>query len=79
LLVRVGLASSMAEAKRFINDGAIKINEQRLFSKDSTINVAKAKKYYCSAANFIFYMFAEKRLPMLSAVRSIFDARFDWL
>jgi tyrosyl-tRNA synthetase len=44
LLVRVGLASSMAEAKRFINDGAIKINEQRLFSKDSTINLAEDEK-----------------------------------
>ena len=44
LLVRVGLASSMAEAKRFINDGAIKINEQRLFSKDSTITVTEDEK-----------------------------------
>jgi tyrosyl-tRNA synthetase len=44
LLVRVGLASSIAEAKRFINDGAIKINEQRLFSKDSTINVSEGEK-----------------------------------
>jgi ribosomal protein S4 len=44
LLVRVGLASSMAEAKRFINDGAIKINEERLFSKDSTITVTEDEK-----------------------------------
>ena len=44
LLVRVGLASSMAEAKRFINDGAIKINEERLFSKDSTITVTEEEK-----------------------------------
>jgi tyrosyl-tRNA synthetase len=44
LLVRVGLASSMAEAKRFINDGAIKINEQRQFSKDSGVNIAEDEK-----------------------------------
>jgi ribosomal protein S4 len=44
LLVRIGLASSLAEAKRFINDGAIKIDEQRLFSKDLTINVAEDEK-----------------------------------
>jgi len=44
LLVRAGLASSMAEAKRFINDGAIKINEERLFSKDATITVTEDEK-----------------------------------
>lgn len=44
LLVRVGLASSMAEAKRFINDGAIKINDERRFSKDLTISVTEEDK-----------------------------------
>jgi tyrosyl-tRNA synthetase len=44
LLVRVGLASSTGEAKRFINDGAIKINDERQFSKDSTISVTEEDK-----------------------------------
>ena len=44
LLVRVGLASSMAEAKRFINDGAIRVNDERQFSKDSIVNVEEDEK-----------------------------------
>jgi tyrosyl-tRNA synthetase len=44
LLMRVGLVSSMAEAKPLITDGAIRVNEQRLFSKDAMITIAEDEK-----------------------------------
>jgi tyrosyl-tRNA synthetase len=66
LLVRVGLASSMAEAKRFINDGAIKINEERLFSKDSTITVAENEKTLLQRGKLHFLYVRGKQMTSIN-------------
>ncbi|MBC7797311.1 MAG: tyrosine--tRNA ligase, partial [Pyrinomonadaceae bacterium] len=44
LLVRVDLASSMAEAKRFVNEGAIKVNERKQTAKDLSVNIDEDEK-----------------------------------